>query len=273
MSLFEPFYDAADMSACVPALSSIAELNARAAKDGIRFPLWRDEKESFASLYLNTRICSRSFRFGMVGDNTLGCRFSLTSGKTVDLGGRVVKNVVGFDLCRFFAGSRGRLGSPLNMILRLRPLPEIQRSLKIGGSAGALEAFRAALMKSAWVHCIDAFDFELDASGLRLGLAYACTAHEAPIFESALLAMAKGCKAEGAPLPSHASLPPSSRLAPLSKVLSLAADLQSQYGGRVSGFLGQGLMLFEPERPLPLAPADPHADLEAEMLARLEALA
>jgi hypothetical protein len=273
MKIFEPFYDASDLSACVPASSSVAELNARAEKDGIYFPLWRDPAETLGALYLSTRVTSRSFRFGMFGDNTLGCRFELPGGKAVDLGGRVVKNVVGFDLCRFFAGSQGRLGKPMHLVLRLRPLPEVRRELEISGSFAELEAFRASLMASAWVHCIDAFDFEADAEGLRLGLAYACTREEAPVFESALLRLAKPCRLDEAPLPRHPAAAPASRLVPLSAALKAARELQAGFGGRVSGYLGHGLLLCETEKPLPPLPRESHAALEAGLLARLEALA
>lgn len=270
MNIFEPFYDPSDLSTCVPATQSVAELNARASKDGIYFPLWRNEAASLGSLYLNTRVTSRSFRFGMVGDNTLGLRFKLKTGKTLDLGGRVVKNVVGFDLTRFFAGSQGRLGEPENLVLRLRPLPEIRRELSIEGPLSELEAFRAQLMKSAWVHCIDAFDFEAEKGVLRLGLAYACTKEEAPVFENALQRM--GAALGEAALPRHATAPKDSRLVPLSLTLRLAADLQSRLGGRVSGYLGHGLLLCDTEKPMAPAPAEAHAGLEAAMLARLEAL-
>lgn len=272
MNIFEPFYDAADMSACVPASTTVAQLNALAAQDDIRFPLWRDQDETLESLYLNTRICSRSFRFGSVGDNTLGCRFQLSNGKTLDLGGRVVKNVVGFDLTRFFAASQGRLGRPVNLILRLRPFPEIRRELSLSGNFDDLEAFRMNFMRSAWVHCIDAFDFELDASGLRLGLAYACSAAEAGVFEGTLASLSKKCNLQEAPLPKHPRQVATTRLVPLSQALIQARDFQKLHGGRVSGYLGHGALLLQPESPLPTEVDKTHADLEAEMLRGLDAL-
>ena len=160
MSNFDPFYDASDLTACVPASLTVAELNAKSKADDIYFPLWRDPQQTFADLYLNTRVCSRSFRFGLFGDNVLGCRFRLKTGKALDLGGRVVKNVVGLDLTRFFAGSQGAFGEPLTLVLRLRPLPEIRRELGLYGLKENLERFRAQFLLSPWVHCVDAFDFE-----------------------------------------------------------------------------------------------------------------
>ena len=136
-----------------------------------------------------------------------------------------------------------------------------------------LESFRSSLMKSAWVHCIDAFDFEIENGGLRLALAYACTKEEAPVFESALKRLASGCRLSEAPLPRHASSPKDSRLVPLSLTLRLAVDLQSRLGGRVSGYLGHGLLLCDTLKPMAPAAPELNRTLEDSMLARLEDLA
>jgi hypothetical protein len=274
MSLFDPFYDPSDLSACVPANSSMVELNAKASKDHSYFPLWRDDSESFSSLYLNTRVCSRSFRFGGVGDNVLGLRFKLKDGRSLELGGRVVKNVVGFDFTRFLAGSLGRFGEPETLILRLRPLPEIRRELALSGTFDALEGFRADFMRSAWVHAYDAFDFETDSKGMRLHLAYACTKDEAVVYTQALEALALGhsLKLAEAPLPIHAPRPARTLLAPLSQILIRARDLQSQHGGRISGYLGQGVMLASTEKPVPAQQLPMHPSLEAKFSRLLEAL-
>lgn len=266
MSNFDPFYDASDLSACVPASQSVAELNARAKADGIYFPLWRDPNQSFGELYLSTRVCSRSFRFGTLGDNVLGCRFRLKSGKTLDLGGRVVKNVVGLDLTRFFAGSEGIFGEPETLVLRLRPLPEIRRELGLHGSEASLESFRAKFMLSPWVHCVDAFDFEREATGaLRLGLAYACTRDEAGVFENALknLAEEQGCVWREEALPEHSGK--FERQVALSKTLSV---LKGETG-KVTGYLGHGTLLSDSGQ----AVSPPDADLNKRMAALLETLA
>jgi hypothetical protein len=247
----------------------VAELNTRAQADHIYFPLWRDPSQTFSELYLNTRVCSRSFRFGWLGDNVLGCRFRLKNGKTLDLGGRVVKNVVGLDLTRFLAGSQGLFGEPETLVLRLRPLPELRRELSLEGAPENLERFRAEFMLSPWVHCVDAFDMEQKNSGgaltLRLGLAYACTMDEAAVFESALkkLADAQGCQWREAPLPEHRGL--IERRVALSQGLN-AAKTES---GRVTGYLGHGILLLE-NGPTPGPPPD--SDLNARVAELLEGL-
>lgn len=239
MSLFQPFYDPEDLSACVSAGDSIASLNARTKADGLYFPLWRGESQTFGELYLRHRACSRSFRFGLVGDNVLGCRFRLAGGKSVDLGGRVVKNVTGFDLIRFLAGSEGRFGEPESLVIRLRPLAPIQKSLQLSGAFEELESFRAAFMLSPWVHAVDAFDFSSVQGRLSLHLAWSCLPEEEAVFDSSLKALAseKSCKAQEAPLPAHAK--EGEALAyPLDRLLRQAQSYRD-----CSGFLGQGALL------------------------------
>lgn len=272
MNVFDPFYDPSDLSACVEASSSVAELNARAEKDGIYFPLWRDASQSLGSLYLDTRVCSRSFRFGWVGDNVMGARFRLSNGRTLEMGGRVVKNVVGFDLVRFLAGSQGRMGAPETLVLRLRPLPEVRKAWSVCGDLGGLEAFRKKFMLSPWVHGVDAFDFDLTGQGQRIGLAYACTRPEEAVYERAISAMSQGLHLEEEALPCHAVKPAAERLVPLSHALSAARQIQSAFGGRVSGFLGQGTLCLEPELPLPAEHAPEHPDLESGLKALLESI-
>jgi len=241
LSAFTPFYDPSDLSACVEAGESIGALNARIEKDGIYFPLWREPSQSFGELFARTRLCSRSFRFGKVKDNILGARFMLNSGKTLDVGGRVVKNVVGFDLTRYFAGSGDALGVAETLVLRLRPLPEIRKEWSFEGPLEKLEKLRAEITLSPWTHALDAFDFEWAASGPRVAIAYACGSEEASLFEKAMRAWAQGNDLDlrEAPLPLH--LGAESPAFDLSKVLGHASNIHSsQPHARLSGFLGAG---------------------------------
>ncbi len=62
------------------------------------------------------------------GDLLLGFRAVLGDGALVRSGGRVVKNVTGYELGRLFTGSLGTLGVLTRVALRLRALPEASRS-------------------------------------------------------------------------------------------------------------------------------------------------
>ena len=67
--------------------------------------------------------------YGRPRDQLLGLTMIDGAGRTLSLGGRVVKNVAGFDLVRLAAGSRGTLGVITEVTFRLYPIPEEDRTL------------------------------------------------------------------------------------------------------------------------------------------------
>jgi len=66
---------------------------------------------------------------GSVRDFILGANFVNGKGETITAGGKVIKNVAGFDLFRPMARSMGTLGVLLKIALRVSPLPEIEKTL------------------------------------------------------------------------------------------------------------------------------------------------
>jgi FAD/FMN-containing dehydrogenase len=64
---------------------------------------------------------------GMVRDQVLGLEIVTGDGRLISAGGRVVKNVSGFDLCRLMTGARAALGLILSLTFRLRALAEARR--------------------------------------------------------------------------------------------------------------------------------------------------
>jgi glycolate oxidase FAD binding subunit len=71
---------------------------------------------------------------GLPRDQVLGLTVSLTSGERVRCGGRVVKNVTGYDLNKLYTGSFGTLGVIESAWLRLRAAPERSASCEIRGT-------------------------------------------------------------------------------------------------------------------------------------------
>jgi FAD/FMN-containing dehydrogenase len=69
-------------------------------------------------------------RFSTVRDLVLGCDVLTGNGTVIKCGGRVVKNVTGYDMTKLFVGSRGALGAVLSAQLRLYALPEYSTSLR-----------------------------------------------------------------------------------------------------------------------------------------------
>jgi glycolate oxidase FAD binding subunit len=68
-------------------------------------------------------------RFGTMRDLVLGITVTLRDGTRATSGGKVVKNVAGYDLGKLFCGSRGRLGRVEQVALRLHPLPVATRTV------------------------------------------------------------------------------------------------------------------------------------------------
>jgi glycolate oxidase FAD binding subunit len=62
-------------------------------------------------------------RYGGVRDVVVGMRVALADGTIAKSGGKVIKNVAGYDLAKLFAGSFGTLGAILEVSVRLHPLP------------------------------------------------------------------------------------------------------------------------------------------------------
>ena len=78
--------------------------------------------------------------FGAVRDNVLGIELVTGRGEIVRAGGRVVKNVAGFDLTRLMIGAWGTLGAITEVSVRLRARPEVDRTLVVPLPEGAIAA-------------------------------------------------------------------------------------------------------------------------------------
>jgi glycolate oxidase FAD binding subunit len=88
-----------------------------------------------------------SHALGAPRDVALGIQFVTGDGSIVEAGGRVVKNVAGFDLVRLVTGSWGTLGVITRASVRLRALPKVDETvfLALPDDATALAAFLSQL--------------------------------------------------------------------------------------------------------------------------------
>jgi len=88
-------------------------------------------------------------RYNSVRDQLLGISFVRADGQITKAGGRVVKNVAGYDLMKLFTGSYGSLGIITQVTFRVYPLPEAFASVVLSGEAEAIASATSILRSSA----------------------------------------------------------------------------------------------------------------------------
>ncbi len=88
-------------------------------------------------------------RFGAPRDLVLGVAVALPDGSVARAGGRVIKNVAGYDLGKLLAGSFGTLGVVVEVALRLHPLPSDPVTLRAAASDPDALARGAAALAGA----------------------------------------------------------------------------------------------------------------------------
>ena len=72
----------------------------------------------------------RAFKYGVTKQYVLGTEAVLPTGEVIKTGGKVVKNVVGYDLTHLLVGSEGTLAILTKIILRLIPKPPVQATMR-----------------------------------------------------------------------------------------------------------------------------------------------
>src|SRR5208283_1213689 len=82
-------------------------------------------------------------------DMVLGLRIATTDGKVVKTGGRVVKNVAGYDLGKLLTGSFGTLGVIVEASLKLFPKPPERATFTMrAGTLGIARDLRRSILRS-----------------------------------------------------------------------------------------------------------------------------
>jgi glycolate oxidase FAD binding subunit len=138
-------YVAADMAITVEAGVPLAALQTLTAANGQTVALDppRADRATLGGIAATNSTGPRRTAYGGLRDLLLGCRVALPDGRLVRVGGKVVKNVAGYDLTKLLTGSLGTLGVITELSLRLRPVPADRRTL-LFGFTGSEEALNAA---------------------------------------------------------------------------------------------------------------------------------
>jgi len=119
-------HEAADLTVTVEAGLPLADLNAALAESHQWLPLDPPHPEwtTIGALIASDASGPSRLSQGTVRDLLIGITTVLADGTVVHGGGRVVKNVAGYDLMKLFTGSFGTLGVVVEATFKIRPRPE-----------------------------------------------------------------------------------------------------------------------------------------------------
>jgi glycolate oxidase FAD binding subunit len=91
----------------------------------------------------------RRMLYGGIRDLVIGVRVVQPDGTAIRWGGKTVKNVAGYDMCKLFVGSLGTLGVLTELTFKVFPAPEVTRTLAIGGvGPGELASLAMSVLAS-----------------------------------------------------------------------------------------------------------------------------
>jgi glycolate oxidase FAD binding subunit len=137
-------YEPDDLVATVRAGTTLAELAAALAPRGQRWPVepGLPERATVAGTLASAAGGPSRLRYFHPRDWVIGARVVLGDGTPVRSGGRVVKNVTGYDLTRLWSGTFGTLAAIVELTLKLTAVPE--RTVSLVAEIDVPSAFDAA---------------------------------------------------------------------------------------------------------------------------------
>ena len=144
----------ADLTVTVEAGCTVAELQHTLAQHGQRLaidPLW-PECATIGGILSTNDSGSLRLGYGALRDLIIGVTLVLADGTIAKSGGKVVKNVAGYDLPKLATGGFGTLGVIARAVFRLHPLPRNTRTLTIAvESANAMQRVILAILNAQLV--------------------------------------------------------------------------------------------------------------------------
>lgn len=124
-------YEPADLTATLQSGCSLAEFNQQAAQHRQFIPLdpFGEIKSTIGGIIASASSGPLRCAYGTPRDWIVGVTVAHPNGGVSKAGGKVVKNVAGYDLCKLYAGSFGSLAVIAEMSFKLRALPPMEKTL------------------------------------------------------------------------------------------------------------------------------------------------
>jgi glycolate oxidase FAD binding subunit len=164
-------WEPADLTACIQAGANLSSVQSALAAHGQQLAIDAPAagRATLGGLLATNVSGPRRWLYGGWRDQVIGMQMALPSGDLIKSGGRVVKNVQGYDLAKLFIGSLGTLGVVTQVNVKLSPLPSFRRLLvargDLGSAAGLLEEIAGSTLRASTLDLLD------EASAHRCGVA------------------------------------------------------------------------------------------------------
>lgn len=146
-------HEVGDFTAVLGAGTRLAEAQVQFAAAGQRLaldpPLGDEEAATVGGVLAAADCGPLRHRYGGGRDLVLGVTLALADGSLARAGGRVIKNVAGYDLAKLFCGSRGALGMLVEVVVRLHPLARRTATVTLRGEDPTALAAAAARLAGA----------------------------------------------------------------------------------------------------------------------------
>lgn len=145
-------HDAGDMTARVRAGTSLRELEHVLSAAGQRLALdpalGPDGAATIGGAFATDDAGPSRLRYGSLRDLVIGATFVLSDGTVARAGGRVIKNVAGYDVCKLLCGSLGTLALVTELTVRLHAIPQSAATLRAPADEHRAARLTLALLSS-----------------------------------------------------------------------------------------------------------------------------
>jgi glycolate oxidase FAD binding subunit len=156
-------HEAADLTCQTEAGITLAALQSKLAERGQRLALDppHAERATIGGILASNASGPHRLRYGTARDLVIGLRTVQANGEIARSGGRVVKNVAGYDLNKLYIGSLGTLGIIVEANFKLHPLPAAARTLlltfpTIGEAMQTVTAALGSVLTPSAIELLDA---------------------------------------------------------------------------------------------------------------------